>query len=210
MKAQNLYLLGTDVLVQPHTRRQDEAAHVAEQAVKEVEAAEAPDVGPVLVAQKRRVLKSEIPGISDEAWTDFVLAMKTASPGSVSASNAHGMFELKIRRLADLGYAKNLSYKRSPLGRMVWAGDFVAPLTRDKFLKDRGLQYKVFCESIKDYLAKLQSGQIAQPEDDDGALSTSGMVAILHRCGPNGLARWQDELRFPETVELCERANGIF
>lgn len=206
MKAQHLYLLGTDVLVQPK-RTRDEASNVAEQAVKEVEAA---DQGPNLLAPKRRVLKSELPIATDDAWTEFVLAMKTASPGSVSASNALGMFEMKIRRLADLGHVQNLSCKRSPLGRMVWTGDFVHPLTRDKFLKDRGLQYKVFVDSTKDYFDKLQSGAIGQPEDDDGALTLSGMLAILHRCGPKGLARWEDELRFPETIELCERANGIF
>ena len=45
----------------------------------------------------------------------------------------------------------------------------------------------------------------------DENITLSGALAILHRCGPNGLKSWSDEsARFPMTVALFERTNGIF
>ena len=48
------------------------------------------------------LIKSEVNGVSDEQWTEFVKAMRTAQTGAVSASNQLGAFEMRPRRLEDL------------------------------------------------------------------------------------------------------------
>lgn len=208
MKATDSYLLGVDALVATTpsaVEEADEAADVANKAAEEASLHDAASEG-------RRLAKSVIPGVSDEAWTDFVFAVKTAGKRSVSASNCFGMFEMRVKRLADFGVVKDLSCTRSTSGRMVWEGKFVAPLTRDEFLGSAPLQYRVFCDSMKDYLKRLRNGQVALPEGGlPTDVSVSGALAVLHRCGPNGLVTWADESRrFPDTVALFNRANGIF
>lgn len=159
-----------------------------------------------------RALKSEIPGVPDEAWTKFTKALKTASPSAVSASNAFGMFELKPRRLEDLGLVTNTSCTRSPTGRMVWVGEFVAPMTLKSFLGSPKLQYRAFAASMKNYVDRLRNGSIPRPDGGkpDG-MTLSGALAILHRCGPSGLKTWNDESkRFEDTKSLYSNANGVF
>lgn len=159
------------------------------------------------------VLKSEIPGVTDEQWTRFAITMKTASSNNISASNALGAWEIRPRRLADLGIMKNISTTRSPSGRMVWIGEFVKPLTQKKFLADIKKQYQVFADSMKKYVVMVRSGEIKKPEtwDPKGPTTASGILAILHRAGPSGLENWCDETkRFPDTVALVGKVNGIF
>lgn len=157
-----------------------------------------------------RVVPSLIEGVSDQAWTEFVMAMRTAQPGAVSASNALGMFELKPRRLADLGLVRNVALTRSPTNRMAWVGEFVAPLTQKKFLGSPEVQYRAFAESMRRYVDGLTDGTVpseSRPED----MTLSGALAILHRCGPNGLKSWANEdKRFPDTIALYDKVNGIF
>lgn len=194
----HVYLRGVDALAGRtdvvFEEEDDELAEVA----AELEAAERPR----LVAPVRRVLRSELAGIEDDAWTDFVLAMKTQELGAVSASNELGMFGLRPRRLADLGLMRNLKGVRSPTERMIWIGEWVPPLSEAKFLADPRLQYRAFCESMKRYAA----GMGAIPD----GLSLSGALAVLHRCGPGGLETWSREERFPSTEALVEKTNGIF
>jgi len=163
---------------------------------------------PPVLFPARRFLASEISGVPDEAWTGFTLAMKIQAPGAVSASNELGMFGIRLRRLADLGLVKNLRKTRSPTGHMVWLGDWVPPLTQKLFLDTPRYQYKAFAGSMRRYDRALRDGLMAhRPE----GLTLSGMLAVLHRCGPSGLESWaRRDRRFPATVEVVERANGIF
>ncbi len=169
---------------------------------------------PVITPPKtsERILKSEILGVSDEGWTAFAKAMRTAQPGAVSASNALGMFELKPRRLADLGLMRSISSTRSATGRMVWIGEFVAPLSQKKFLADPKLQYRAFAKSMSEYVRGLRNGTIPRPDGGHPeGMTLSGVLAVLHRCGPKGLKNWNEaDKRFPDTVALFERANGAF
>ncbi len=157
------------------------------------------------------VLPSPLPDVSDEAWTKFADQMRTAKMGAVSKSNALGAWELKPRRLADLGLVMSLSYTKDPkTNRLIWTGDFIPPLSAKKFLNDPMLQYKTLVKSMVDYANKLCSGEIALP---DGGIpedmSASGALAILHRAGPNGLKAWNTD-RFESTNNLYSRVNGIF
>ena len=158
-------------------------------------------------------LASELPGVSDEDWTKFVYAMRSAPVGAVSPSNGLGMFSLKPRRLEDLGLVMNLSSTRDPkTKRMIYVCDFIPPLTAKRFLSDPALQYKTFVRSMRDYASKL--GEESVPKPDGGFpddMSMSGALAILHRCGPSGLKTWNDaDRRFEDTVTLYEKTNGVF
>jgi hypothetical protein len=151
-------------------------------------------------------LPSPIAGVDASAWTRFVGAVASAPLISVSESNALGMFEMPPRRLADLGVISKLSRTRSPAGRTIWTGVFVPPLTCERFLRSPDMQYRVFCKSMRDYAARIESGEIAK----DPQMSMSGALAILHRAGPNGLQTWSEGKQFPATQEIYERAAGIF
>lgn len=198
----SVYLHGIDVLVGAHVAPLDaEMEVVAQNVIAEIE-----------TPRLERVLASQIPGVPDEAWTEFALAMKTAAPGSISSSNAFGMFEMKPRRLADLGLMRNIVSARSSSGRMAWKGDWTPPLTEKKFLASAADQYEAFGASMRKYIEGLEDGSVPQPESGVPAdVTLSGALAILHRCGPQGLVRWTDEgSRFPETIALVQVANGIF
>jgi hypothetical protein len=146
-------------------------------------------------------LPSELPGVSDEAWTKFVCLAATAGTGDVSASNALGMFELSPRRLADIGLVHKLA--RSKKGkRTVWVGEFVPPMTSDKFLRNTQMQYRAFCLSIRDYASNM----VGKPEN----MSLSGALAILHRAGPKGLISWENGSRFGDTQALYDKLSGVF
>ena len=228
MRLRDAYLSGSDILgtatapiavAVPAPNARDLAVAeaervVAEEADEERRALVPFETGQVSVpaAPAERVLKSEIPNVSDKAWTRFVLAMKTAEPGAVSASNDLGMFGIKVRRLADLGLVLDVRQVRSPVGRLAWIGDFVPPLTQRKFLSSASEQYAAFVASMRRYIEGLVDGTLPRPEGGPAeGMTLSGALAVLHRCGPSGLRTWCDEDdRFPDTVALYERANGAF
>ncbi len=151
-------------------------------------------------------LTSPLPGIADAAWTRFVRACAQSALGAVTDSNALGMFEMMPRRLADFGFVENLKRVKAPSGRMVWVGDFVAPLTCEAFLHSPKAQYNAFTSSMADYAARIWRGVVEKPAD----VSLSGALALLHRLGPQGLESWQKGKRFEATRVVFERAQGIF
>lgn len=158
---------------------------------------------------------SEIAGVSDEAWSRFVEAMKTAPLGEVSSSNALGMFELTPRRLADLGVmSSRLRRTKSPITKKtIWTGWFLkdgkidrTPASADAFLRSPWRQYDAFAASMRDYASRIASGAVAVPD----GVSLAGALAILHRAGPRGLENWSAGNRFKATEALYERARGAF
>ena len=151
-------------------------------------------------------IRSELPEVDDASWTQFVRSMITAPLSAVSRSNALGLFEMTPRRLADLGMVKRLTRSRSDEGRTVWVAVFVPPLSCEKFLKNPQTQYRVFGKSMRDYANKLSSGEI----DRDPRMSLSGALALLHRCGPQGLETWKSGEKFPATMMAYDRVAGIF
>ncbi len=211
-------LLGGLAETPPSARSAAETvADDAERAVHEVEDEERRALRPFEASDPPAtslgcVLPTEIRGVPDAAWTRFVLALKTAQPGAVSASNAYGMFEMKPRRLADLGLMKNLRKTRlpPPVDRLIWVGEFVPPLTQKKFLADLSAQYRALSDSVRKYVEGLRDGTIPRLQDPPGEMTLSGALAVLHRSGPRGLRTWEEAERFGDTVAVYERANGIF
>lgn len=155
-----------------------------------------------------RVLKSELAGVSNEAWTEFVFAMKVQALDMVSPSNGLGMFDLRFKRLADLGLVENLHYKRDIItNRSVQVADWVLPLTKEAFLKSASAQYRVFTTSMRAYYGEICSGKLRLIS----GMSPSGALAILHRGGRAALAKWGDpEEQFESTRELYRATKGVF
>lgn len=215
MSVRDAYLRGIDAVITPNPDTafdrhfEDVARGVAERADAFVfDEEEAPSQGLVPFEHRdagpkpQPLLKSEIEGVSDEEWTTFAVAMRVAPYGAVSASNALGAWQMRLRRLEDLGLVKNLRKQGA------WIGDFVAPLTRRKFLESPLVQYKTFAASMRRYVGGIEDGSV--PTEDLG-LSLSGMLAVLHRCGPHGLVSWGRESgRFSDTVSLVQKVDGVF
>ena len=157
------------------------------------------------------LMRSELPGVSDEKWTAYVRQMISAPLISVSASNGLGMFELMPRRLADLGLVTCLQRSKSePVegqkSRTIWVAVFVPPMTPERFLRNPRKQTEAFGLSMRDYDAKMRLGLIRR----DPGMSRSGALAILHRAGPNGLDTWRTHERFPATKQVFEKVAGLF
>lgn len=150
-------------------------------------------------------IRSPIANVPTDAWTRFVRAMMTQPADAVSPSNALGMFEMRPRRLADLGLMVDLQRVRAPNRRDVWCGVFVRPLSSAAFLRSPLLQYNAFALSMVDYARRIESGEIMVPD----GVSLSGALAVLHRAGPHGLDEW-GERQLPETRAAVERVNGVF
>jgi hypothetical protein len=158
----------------------------------------------------RRLLPSPLEGVDDEAWTRWVSVMRVADAGTVSDTSKLGLFGFKMQRLADLGLVENVSPTNArKTGHMAWTGDWKEPLTQEAFLTNQKIQYMTLVNSTRLYAMALASGDIALP--DDGELTLSGALALLHKCGPRGLEQWADEsTRRPTTVKLLEATNGLF
>ena len=156
--------------------------------------------------KRKTILKSPLPGVEDAKWTEFARAMETQKLNEVSPSNALGLYAMKPRRLADIGLMKNLSTKRAPNGRMVWVGDFVKPLSAEKFLTNPLLQYNAFVDSTRAYVKKLAERKTKRAE----GMTLSGALAVLHRAGLAGLEKWGEGKKFEDTEALYSRANGVF
>lgn len=150
-------------------------------------------------------IKSPLPGVSDECWTQFVKAMAVANCDAVSDSNSLGMFEMTVRRLDDLGVVKHIK-RGKRAGKTVWLAIFVAPLTCTGFLRSPEIQRKVFGLSMLDYANKIDKGEIKK----DAEMPLSGALAILHRCGPSGLKTWASGDRFAATQASFDRVSGLF
>jgi len=204
----NRYLIGAQALAAPQVEHVDEEPsddELASRAVVEIEAAIERQL------PKPRYLPSELEGVSDEAWTQWVQAMQCTEPTTVSESGALGMFGIKPRRLADLGLMKDVEATNAPkTRRMGWRGQWVPPMTQDAFLGNLSIQYRVLVASTKLYAAGIEDGSIACPEGCED-MTLSGALALLHRCGPKALERWADvSSRKPSTVDLFERTNDRF
>lgn len=149
-------------------------------------------------------LKSPLPGVSNEAWVRFVSALEVQPIRAVSDSGGLGAYDMRPRRLQELGLARVGKLTRSVRGRFKNECEFVPPLTQSQFLNDPVAQYRALVLSITSYHRDLTSGKLRKPEE----MSLAGALAILHR-GMRGALRSWPEL-FSETRALHDRARGAF
>jgi hypothetical protein len=148
--------------------------------------------------------RSPIPGVSDGAWARFVHALEVQPIRAVSESGGCGAYDLRPRRLVELGYAEDLRLERTQGGRQVYACRFKAPWTQDRFLADPVAQAAALRRSMVLYHEDLQGGAIRRPD----GVSLAGALAILHRGGRGALEAWPD--LFHHTRALYEAAQGAF
>jgi hypothetical protein len=133
-----------------------------------------------------------------------VAALAVQGTRDVSESGGFGSFDMRPRRLVELGLASGLRSERTANGRQVYACDLKPPLTLDEFLSDPLKQYGVLTQSIARYYNDIVQGRIKKPQD----VSSAGALAILHRGGRGALAAWPE--LFEHTQALYDRARAAF
>ena len=142
---------------------------------------------------------SPLEGVHSDAWQSFAEVLEVQAVGAISASGGLGAFDIRPRRLVELGYATNL---RRFDGRQFC--DFAAPWTQARFLTDPFAQHAVLSKSMQAYYDALRRGEIVKPKD----MTMSGALAVLHVGGRGALAGWPK--LFDNTRALFEAAQGVF
>jgi hypothetical protein len=149
--------------------------------------------------------KSPLDGVSPLAWRRFVDALCVQEASAVSASGGLGEYDIRPRRLVELGYASGLRRERAAVGgRQVQTCVFVPPWTQARFLADTIAQYAALSKSISLYYRALVNGELKRPE----GLSMAGALAILHVGGRGALQGWPK--LFDNTRARYEAARKAF
>lgn len=157
-----------------------------------------------LAGRFRSQWKSPLRGVSDQQWERFVKVLDVQPIRDISESGGFGSYDMRPRRLKELGYVDNLRRVRTSSSRQIYDCDFIKPWTRERFLSDPLAQLKALARSMESYQRELELGEIARPE---GA-SLAGTLVILHRGGRGALRAWPQ--LFDDTRALYEAARGAF
>jgi len=176
-------------------------------------------LGGVCLGKSRRGLSmlppersSPLPGVPRLAWEKFVAIMVVAPKAHRSKRGRLGYFGMDARRLADLELVRNPRKVRLGGEDGVWAGDWVAPLTEDGFLGSAEAQLEAFNRSCR-RLASKAAPHVGEVVDGRRA-SLSGLLAVGHLAGEEGIAGWTLDpavrKRFEATTARFAEANGIF
>lgn len=147
--------------------------------------------------------KSPLAGVADAAWTRFIKALEVQPIKAVSESGGLGSYDLRPRRLVELGLARNLRTAHTEKGRQIYECDLVKG-TRDRFLVNPIAQYEALARSMQRYAEALDKGEIEKPD----GLSKAGALAILHVGGRGALKSWPE--LFDHTRARYEAAQGAF
>lgn len=152
----------------------------------------------------------------EKGWAKFARALATGKPDKLEPRGKLGIFGLGARRLEKLGVMTDV-HKVTGDGKPFYMGRFVAPLTLAKFLDSPKLQYKVFCQSMKDYRKQLHKSKLDKElgkEIDGEPLTLSGLLGLSSAAGIKGAKSWlknpADRERFPHTTETFLKTNGLF
>lgn len=148
---------------------------------------------------------SPLARVSDAAWAALVRALEVQPIKAVSESGGFGAYDMRPRRLVELGFAQNLRSVRSRTGRQIFECEFAGGITKDRFLSDPVLQYDVLCRSLAQYHAALANGEIRKPE----GMTAAGALAVLHRGGTGALRTWPGKA-FDSTKALHDAACSAF
>lgn len=148
---------------------------------------------------------SPLDGVSADAWERFVRVLEVQPVEAVSPSGGLGAYDMRPRRLVELGYAKTLCSRRTELGRQVHVCEFEPPWTQRRFLIDPLAQRAALTKSMVLYHRALFDGQLVHP----GKMSISGALTVLHVGGRGALVAGEEKL-FESTRALYEAARGMF
>jgi len=142
---------------------------------------------------------SPLEGVSPTVWREWVAAHAIQPGGEVSRGGGLGAYNLRPRRLVEIGRAINF---RRIDGKQFC--DFVKPWTQARFLADPIAQFAVLVKSTRLYYDALRDGTIKRPSD----VSIAGALSLLH-CGGRGAIEGWPEL-FEETKALYEATKELF
>jgi hypothetical protein len=158
--------------------------------------------------------RSPIPEATDEQWARFVRLMQTGDLAAVTPSGQVGVFQTRVKRLQDLGLARDVRRVAGDGGAR-WTATFKPPLTLARLLADPLLQYRIFAASMRRYRSEiLERHRDAIGKETEGRPATlSGLLAVAHHAGP-ALASWltnpEDRRRFEKTTAAYGRTTGVF
>jgi hypothetical protein len=158
--------------------------------------------------------RSPIAEASDEQWARFVRLMQTGDLAAVTPSGQIGVFQTRVKRLQDLGLARDVRRATGENGAR-WTATFKPPLTLARLLSDPLLQYRIFAASMRRYRSEiLERHRDALGKEIEGKPATlSGLLAVAHHAGP-ALASWltnpEDRLRFQKTTAAYGHTTGVF
>jgi hypothetical protein len=158
--------------------------------------------------------RSSIPEASDEQWTRFVRLMQTGDVAAVTPTGQLGIFQTRVKRLQDLGLARDVRRVAGDGGAR-WTATFRPPLTLARLLSDPMLQYRIFVASMRRYRSDVLEGhRDALGTEIEGKRATlSGLLAVAHHAGPalgSWLANPEDRRRFAKTTTAYGRTTGVF
>ena len=126
-------------------------------------------------------IPSPLLGVSDAEWTAFVQAMRTRGPRDVSQSGAVGAWEMRSRRVEELGFS---------VGAL---------------LASEILQCRAFGVSTAEYDVRVLGG--AAP----AVMTRAEALCFLHRTAPKtgDVVSWSRKMTASTRV-LCEKVRGCF
>jgi len=164
--------------------------------------------------RQQSIYPSPIPEASDSQWARFVRLMEVGDVAAVTPSGQVGIFQTRLKRLQDLGLARDVRRVKTESGQR-WTATFRQPLTLARLLSDPLLQYRIFVASMRRYrseiLAEHRKAFGTQIEGKPATLS--GLLAVAHHAGP-ALASWmasaEDRKRFAKTTTAYGRTTGVF
>jgi hypothetical protein len=175
----------------------------------------AADRGAQAAAAPLQQFRSPLPEVADDEWTRFVRLMATGRATSVTAGGHLGIFGFGLKRLQDLGLVR-ASRRVAREGRVVWEADWVPPHSLEGFLSNGGLQYRTFAKHMSDLRGRIldRHGSAIGKVFASKRATLSGLLAVAHQAGLQGLARWLDNegdrQRFPHTTAAFIKASGVF
>ena len=148
--------------------------------------------------------KSPLEGVPVAAWGRFIAALEVQPVNARSPSGGLGAYDIRPRRLVELGYASELTSKRTSTGRQVQVCEFVLPWTQSKFLADPVAQFAAVSKSILLYHRAIVSGELKKPK----GCSVAGALAILQVGGRGALESWPN--LFTDTQAVYDACKGAF
>lgn len=179
-----------------------------------VDAATQADIDRELDKERTKLPKkfpSPFKGVSDDAWTKYVMAQRVGKLNTVSPGFALGIWGMGMRVLQDLGYATNVKLAPTADGRQVFKGDFVPPLTMDIFLSDAPRQYEAFRRMTERHAAYIQQKYAARLANIPD-ITLSGYLGVAKQAGLKGMDEWftKPETRKAATTAAFEKFNKMF